>query len=72
MTAQDVDRARENLVGATPGGTFIAERCNVIGPRDPIESNDCFVDDIFVLERTLLGGFLPPVVDNGCNAYFEP
>jgi hypothetical protein len=69
VTPIDVTRIRENLVGATLGGTFIAARCNVIGPSDG-GASDCDVADIFILRRFVTGG--PVTVQNACDAYSGP
>ena len=69
VTAMDVTRAQENLVGALLGGTFIATRCNVIGPSDGGVS-DCDIADIFILQRFLAGS--PVTVANTCDAYSGP
>ncbi len=65
----DVIRAQENLVGATLGGTFVATRCNVIGPSDGGVA-DCDVSDIFVLQRFVNGQSV--TLENVCAAYFGP
>jgi hypothetical protein len=62
-----VSRAQENLVGATLSGTFVATRCNVIGPSDG-GVTDCDVADIYVLQRVVAGGAI--TIENTCAAYF--
>jgi hypothetical protein len=62
-----VSRAQENLVGATLSGTFVATRCNVIGPSDG-GVTDCDVADIYVLQRVVVGGAI--TIENTCAAYF--
>jgi hypothetical protein len=69
VTATDVARARENLLGLPPGGTFVANRCNVIGPSDGGVS-DCDVADIFVLQRFMDGGSV--TIENTCDGYSGP
>ena len=50
ITHADVARARENLVGATLGGGFDPDRCDVNS------APGCDVGDIYVLERLVAGG----------------
>ena len=69
VNGADVIRAQENLVGATLSGTFVATRCNVIGPSDG-GVTDCDVSDIFVLQRFVAGE--PVTLENVCAAYFGP
>jgi hypothetical protein len=69
VDAADVMRAREHLIGRTPGGAFIAARCNEIGPSDG-GATDCEVEDIAVLQR-FVGG-KPVTVSNACQAWGGP
>jgi hypothetical protein len=69
VTAADVARAQENLLGTPLGGPFDPTHCNVIGPSDGGVS-DCDVADIFVLQRFLSGS--PVTVSNVCDAYTVP
>ncbi len=69
VDALDLQITREYLVNATLSGTFVAERCNVVGPSDGgIE--DCNVADLAVLDRYLESGSV--VVGNVCKAYVDP
>jgi hypothetical protein len=67
VTAADAKIAREHLVDATLSGTFVAERCNVIGESDG-GASDCDVADIYVLERVVAG--VSATVENTCQAYY--
>jgi len=69
VNAGDVARAGENLIGRTLGGTFVAARCNVIGPSDG-GASDCDVADLAVLQRFANG--TPVTVPNACQAYGSP
>jgi hypothetical protein len=69
VTAADVTRAQEYLLGVPLGGPFDATRCNVIGASDGGVS-DCDIADIFVLQRFLAGS--PVTVGNTCDAYSAP
>jgi hypothetical protein len=51
----DVERLRELLVGATLGGAYDADRCNVSDPVGGV-AGECNVSDIFVLDRYVSGG----------------
>jgi hypothetical protein len=64
ITAADVARARENLVGAMPGGSFDADRCDVNA------TPGCDIGDIYVLERIAAGQLA--TVENTCADYFSP
>jgi hypothetical protein len=60
----DLLRAREQLVGATLTGTFVASRCSVIGPGD-----GCDTSDTFRLARYLAGD--SDAINMTCSAYTE-
>ncbi len=63
LEGADVGMAREHLVGNAVGGDVTL--CNVVGPHDGSGTGaDCNVDDIFVLERFVLGE--PVSATNGC------
>jgi hypothetical protein len=69
VNAADVARASESLVGATLGGSFVAERCNVVGPNDA-GPTVCDVGDLSLIDRFAQGQSV--TVENACDAYFEP
>jgi hypothetical protein len=69
VNAPDLLGAREHVVGATPSGTFVGKRCNVIGPRaGDASGSDCDVADTFVLDAAIGGQPVP--LENACDAYF--
>jgi hypothetical protein len=47
LTAQDYERLREHVVGATLGGPLDADRCDLDGDAD------CDVEDLVPLQRAL-------------------
>ncbi|MBW2390036.1 MAG: hypothetical protein JRG89_16625 [Deltaproteobacteria bacterium] len=69
IDAVDVQRAREFIVSRTPSGSFVVERCNVVGPNDGGLS-DCTVADVALLDRAAQGG--APVLGDVCEAYDPP
>jgi hypothetical protein len=68
VNAADVTRASESLVGATLGGAFDLDRCNVVGPNSG--PTVCDVGDLAVLERFAQGQAV--TVQNACQAYLTP
>ena len=62
----DTQTAREKLVGATLSGAFDVSRCDFTGAGGTV----CEVDDLFVLERLVLGASTP--LENACPAYGAP
>ena len=66
VDALDTQIAREKLVGATSSGAFDVTRCDFTGAGGTV----CEVDDLFVLERLVLGASTP--LENACPAYGGP
>jgi hypothetical protein len=64
VTAADVARSRENLVGATLGGPFDPNRCDVN------TTPGCDIGDIYLLERIVAGRAV--AIENTCIDYFTP
>jgi hypothetical protein len=71
VDAGDLRAMQEHLVGATlsPPGSFVASRCNLIGPSDGGLS-DCDVADIFILDRYLSGA--QSSLENLCADWGRP
>jgi hypothetical protein len=68
VNASDVTRASQSLVGATLGGSFDVDRCNVVGPNSG--PTVCDVGDLAILARFAQGQSV--TVQNACDAYFSP
>jgi hypothetical protein len=60
----DYTRAREHVVGRTPSGAFVLERCDVSGDAE------CDVADLAILDRLAQGQ--PATIVYGCEAFTGP
>ena len=64
ITSLDVTIVRESLMNQPLSGPFDATRCDVGG------SPDCGIEDVFALERHVLG--ISTSIQNTCSDYLTP